>query len=192
MGSTHPHLYRTVLALRFREFSQQHGLRKAYRRVRFHHVYSRLHARVGSPTCARHVGECLSTGLADDRQCEMTSKGRCNMQARVFFFFANNIMHKYSDNRPSRSSRSIGVSYITVTRKHSSRQLCTQLGRATLDLMFNSQITTTRPIRVIFCYKVGPPTSVLNWYLIFPKQYRSLGNGQNCVATSYIFYFENL
>ena len=75
-------------------------------------------------------------------------------------------MHKYTHNRPSRSSRSIGVSYITVTRKHSSRRLCTQLGRATLDLMFNSQITTTRPIRVFFCYKVGPPTSVLNWYVI--------------------------
>ena len=73
-------------------------------------------------------------------------------------------MHEYSDNRPSRSSRSIGVSYITVTRKHSSRRLCTQLGRATLDLMLNSRITTTRPIRVFFCYKVGPPTSGLNSY----------------------------
>ena len=63
------------------------------------------------------------------------------------------------------------MSYITVTRKHSSRQLCTQLGRATLDLMFNSQITTTRPIRVIFCYKVGPPTSVLNWYVFFLENF---------------------
>ena len=136
-------------------FTHPYFARKAKHRVHFHHAYSRLDARVCSPTCARHVGECLSTGLADDRQCEMTSKGRCNMQARVFFFFANNIMHKYSDNRPSRSSRSIGVSYITVTRKHSSRRLCTQLGRATLDLMFKSRITTTRPIRFFFCYKVG-------------------------------------
>jgi len=30
--------------------------------------------------------------------------------------------------------------------------------------MLNSRITTTRPIRVIFCYKVGPPTSGLNSY----------------------------
>ena len=74
-------------------------------------------------------------------------------------------MHKYSDNRPSRSSRSIGVSYITVTRKHSSRRLCTQLGRATLDLMFKSRITNMRPIREFLCYKVGPPTSELNSYL---------------------------
>ena len=47
------------------------------------------------------------------------------------------------------------MSYITVTRKHSSRRLCTQLGRATLDLMFKSQITTTLPISVLFCYKVA-------------------------------------
>jgi hypothetical protein len=26
-------------------------------------------------------------------------------------------------------------------------------------------VAVPRPIRVIFCDKVGPPTSVLNWYL---------------------------
>ena len=75
-------------------------------------------------------------------------------------------MHKYTHNRPSRSSRSIGVSYITVTRKHSSRRLCTQLGRATLDLMFKSRITNMRPIREFLCYKVGSPTSELNSYAV--------------------------
>ena len=124
-------------------FTYPYFARKAKRRVHFHHAYSHLDAQVGSPTCAQHVGECLSTGLADDRQCEMMSNGRCNMQAPLFFFFADSIMHKYTNNRPSRSSRSKGVSYITVTRKHSSRRLCTQLGRATLDLMFKSRITTT-------------------------------------------------
>ena len=67
-------------------FTYPYFARKAKRRVHFHHAYSHLDARVGSPTCAQHVGEFLSTGLADDRQCEMTSNGRCNMQARVFFF----------------------------------------------------------------------------------------------------------
>ena len=56
------------------------------------------------------------------------------------------------------------MSYTDVTRKYSSRRLCTQLGRATLDLMFKSRITNMRPIREFLCYKVGPPTLVLNSY----------------------------
>ena len=56
------------------------------------------------------------------------------------------------------------MSYTDVTRKYSSRRLCTQLGRVTLDLMFKSRITNMRPIREFLCYKVGPPTSELNSY----------------------------
>ncbi len=56
------------------------------------------------------------------------------------------------------------MSCTDVTRKYSSRQLCTQLGRATLDPMFQSRITNMQPIRDFFCYKVGPPTLELNSY----------------------------
>jgi hypothetical protein len=73
-------------------FTYPYFARNAKRGVHFHHTYSHLDAQVGSPTCAQHVWECLSTGLADDWHCEMTSNGRCNMQAQVFLF-ANNIMH---------------------------------------------------------------------------------------------------
>ena len=56
-----------------------------------------------------------------------------------------------------------------MTRKYSSRRLCTQLGWVSLDLMFKCRITNMRPIREFLCYKVGPPTSELNSYLVLTR-----------------------